>query len=155
MPVRSFHLSPAKPGGRQASRPHSGRRTVRNALCFFLHERRNPPSGEKGGFVSRQSEAPAERMEANGQIHCICAEPVAGANRFRTAPAQPEAPSKREVDSRREDAGSDSGTFGYARTRFGSVRRHGRTGRAPSASRPVRTGCRVNAFSWVPVSLGP
>lgn len=88
MPVRSFHLSPAKPGGRQASRPHSGRRTVRNALCFFLHERRNPPSGEKGGFVSRQSEAPAERMEANGQIHCICAEPVAGANRFRTAPAQ-------------------------------------------------------------------
>ena len=47
MPVRSFHLSPAKPGGRQASRPHSGRRTVRNALCF-LHERRNPHRGRKG-----------------------------------------------------------------------------------------------------------
>ena len=46
------------------------------ALCFFLHERRNPPSGEKGGFVSCQSEAPAERMAAYRQIPMIYAELV-------------------------------------------------------------------------------
>lgn len=63
MPVRFFHLSPAKPGGRQASRPHSGRRTVRNALCFFLHERRNPPSGEKGGGICQ----PTKR--GSGGVH--------------------------------------------------------------------------------------
>lgn len=44
------------------------------ALCFFLHERRNPPSGEKGGFVSYQSEAPAERMAAFRQIPMVCDE---------------------------------------------------------------------------------
>lgn len=57
------------------SRPQAeSMKCLRPALCFFLHERRNPPiGGERGEFVSRQSEAPAERMAVNRQISSISA----------------------------------------------------------------------------------
>lgn len=81
MPVTFFYRSPARPGRRPGSRLRTERKPcLRSALCFFLHERRNPPSGEKGGFVRGQSEAPAERMTANRQMSTICAEPDEGAN---------------------------------------------------------------------------
>ena len=82
MPVTFFYLSPAKPGGppiaaRIQNRP--GRFCMLFASLFTKEG--IPHSGEKGGIVSRQSEAPAERMAADRQIPIICAELVEGANR--------------------------------------------------------------------------
>lgn len=51
------------------------------SLLLSLRKKESPIRGRKGGIVSRQSEAPAERMAADRQIPIICAELVEGANR--------------------------------------------------------------------------
>ena len=90
MPVRSFHLSPAKPGGRQASRPHSGRRTVRNALCFFLHERRKGHSGRcavrnAGGLPAAHPASPERggKILPASKIPGGCSRPIHPPGRVR------------------------------------------------------------------------
>ncbi|RYU17273.1 hypothetical protein EAI98_13450 [Alistipes finegoldii] len=50
-------------------------------MLLSSRKKESPIRGRKGGFVSRQSEAPAERMAAYRQIPIICAELVEGANR--------------------------------------------------------------------------